>query len=335
MQWKLDRELPIPIAEQIKGQIVYAISFGTIQPGETLPSVRELAGILKVSPVTIAKVYRELIKDGMLVSKPYVGVFVNELGMTNGTNHSEMSQHNLHGIITNAIRQAKLMGYSMDHFRDAFMEIDNQLANANDKITILMVGNFTEATYAYSRKIESMLEDLNIQVVPMTLTDIASRLPDMLPVIKTASLAVTVPQRLQDVRAILEPEHCRVVAIAFDLSQESIQQLSAISPDHTVGIVCTYPEYVHTMVNELAAHGLSIHTPLIALIAQEQRVREILAEVDVLVYATGSAIVREWAPNDLIMFEFLHTPSPESVNRLRALIEREIIGANKSLRTLE
>ncbi len=335
MEWKLDRELPIPIAEQIKGQIVYAISFGTIQPGETLPSVRELAGILKVSPVTIAKVYRELIKDGMLVSKPYVGVFVNELGMTNGKNHNEISQHNLHGIITNAIRQAKLMGYSMDHFRDAFMEIDKQLVNADAKMTILMVGNFVEATYAYSRKMEALLEDLNIQVVPMTLTDLVSRLPEMLPVIKTASLAVTVPQRLQDVRAILEPEHCRVVAIAFDLSHESIQQLSAISPDQKVGIVSTYPEYVHTMVNELAAHGLMINTPLIALIAQEQKVKEILNEVDVLVYATGSSIVREWAPRDLIMFEFLHTPSPESVNRLRALIERDIIGANKSLKTLE
>jgi DNA-binding transcriptional regulator YhcF (GntR family) len=335
MEWKLDRELPIPISEQIKGQIVYAISFGTMQPGETLLSVRELAGILKVSPATVAKVYRKLIKDGLLVSKPYVGVFVNELGMTNGNNHSDMRQHNLHGIIVNAIRQAKLMGYSMDHIRDAFMEIDNQMVSADAKTTILMVGNFNEATYAYARKMESMLEDINIKVVPITLTDLITRLPEMLPVIKTASLAVTVPQRLQDVRAILEPEYIRVVAIAFDLSQETIQQLSDITPDQKVGIVCTYPEYVHTMVNELAAHGLTIQTPLIALIAQEERVRDMLSEINVLVYATGSSVVRERAPKDLLMFEFLHTPSPESVNCLRAMIERDIVGTNKSLENME
>jgi len=335
MEWKLDRELPISVAEQIKGQIVYAISFGTMQPGETLPSVRELAGILKVSPVTVAKVYRELINTGMLVSKPYVGVFVNELGMPNGKNHSEVTQHSLQSIIANAIRQAKLMGYSMDHIRSAFAEIDNQYSNADNKTTILMVGNFTEATYAYARKIESMLEDLNIHVVPMTLTDLVSRMQEMLPVINNAKLAITVPQRLQDVRAILEPEYCRVVAIAFDLSQECIQQLSDISPDQKVGIVSTYPEYVHTMVNELAAHGLSINTPMIALIAQEQKVKDMLAEIDVLVYATGSSVVREWAPADLVMFEFLHTPSPDSVNRLRTLIERDIIGTKKINKNVE
>ncbi len=80
-------------------------------------------------------------------------------------------------------------------------------------------------------------------------------------------------------------------------------------------------------------------TPVQSIIDTEDRdiFSKMLAEIDVLVYATGSSIVREWAPRDLVMFEFLHTPSPESVNRLRTLIERDIIGigTNKSLNTSE
>ena len=97
LDWKISRDLKVPLNEQIKGQIVYAISFGTLQSGDPLPSVRELAGILNVSPVTISKVYRELTMEGLLVSKPYIGVFVNELGLSNGNKHLQVSKSNLLG----------------------------------------------------------------------------------------------------------------------------------------------------------------------------------------------------------------------------------------------
>ncbi len=320
MEWKLERDLPIPIAEQITGQIVYAISFGTLQPGEALPSIRELAGILKVSPVTISKVYRELIKKSLLVSKPYIGVFVNELGVINGQNFEEITHQNLQTIFINAIRQAKLMGYSTEEIRAAFSQADLNLANADIQKTILVISNFYNATHYYALEIESILEGINLKAVPLILTDLKTRLPELLPQIKSAQFAVTVPERLQEVREILEPDYCRVLAIAFELSQTTIKQLSAITPDQKVGIVSTYPEYVNTMLNELTAYGPITHTPIVALLSQEERVKKMLLEIDVLIYASGSEIVKEWAPKGLEMFEFLHTPKPDSVNRLRPLL---------------
>ncbi|MCE5208738.1 MAG: GntR family transcriptional regulator [Chloroflexi bacterium] len=320
MEWKIERDLPIPIAEQITGQIVYAISFGTLQPGEALPSIRELAGILKVSPVTISKVYRELIKKSLLVSKPYIGVFVNELGVINGQNFEEITHQNLQTIFINAIRQAKLMGYSTEEIRAAFSQADLNLANADIQKTILVISNFYDATHYYALEIESILEGINLKAVPLILTDLKTRLPELLPQIKNAQFAVTVPERLQEVREILEPDYCRVLAIAFELSQTTIKQLSAITPDQKVGIVSTYPEYVNTMLNELTAYGPITHTPIVALLSQEERVKKMLLEIDVLIYASGSEIVKEWAPKGLEMFEFLHTPKPDSVNRLRPLL---------------
>ena len=329
MEWKLERDLPIPIAEQIKGQIIYAISLGTLQPGETLPSVRALAGILKVSPVTVSKVYRELIEKSLLISKPYVGVFVNEMGLTNGKNHDEITQQNSQTIFTHAIRHAKLMGYSMEEIRIAFSQADENLTNADVQKTILMISNFSNATHYYAQEIEVMLQDLNVKIVPLTLEDMDTKLPELLTEIKNAQLALTIPARLQKVREILEPEYCRVVAVAFQVSQITVQRLTAIKPDQKIGIVSTYPEYVHTMLNELAAHNPIIRPPLVALISQEELVKDMLTEIDVLIYASGSDIVKEWAPKDLEMFEFLHAPNPESISRLKPLLKKELFNPNK------
>jgi len=335
MEWKLERDLPIPIAEQIKGQIIYAISLGTLQPGETLPSVRALAGILKISPVTVSKVYRELIEKSLLISKPYVGVFVNEMGLTNGKNHDEITQQNLQTIFTQAIRHAKLMGYSMEEIRTAFSQADENLANADVQKTILMISNFSNATHYYAQEIEAMLQDLNVKVVPLTLEDMDTKLPELLPEIKNAQLALTIPARLQKVREILEPEYCRVVAVAFQVSQITVQRLTAIKPDQKIGIVSTYPEYVHTMLNELAAHNPIIRSPLVALISQEELVKDMLTEIDVLIYASGSDIVKEWAPKDLELFEFLHAPNPESISRLKPLLMKELFNPHKILEKQE
>ncbi|WAT06132.1 GntR family transcriptional regulator [Rouxiella badensis] len=59
MEFHLDRDSSIPLGAQLRGMIEYAITFGALKPGEQLPSVREMADILGVAPMTVAQVYRE------------------------------------------------------------------------------------------------------------------------------------------------------------------------------------------------------------------------------------------------------------------------------------
>lgn len=321
MEWKLDRELAIPITEQIQGQIVYAISFGTLRCGEALPSVRELANTLKVSPVTVSKAYHELIQRGLLISKPYVGVFVNEVGLENGKGQQLTSASNLRQIIENCVRQAKLMGYSPAEIREAFIAHLDQLQTPDKKKQIVLVGIFLNATRYYAKVIKEMLEDIHVEVTALTYDDLLPNLDSYAELLKNADLIVTLPQRLQELRNVLTPEcQCRTVSIAFDISATTIQRLSAITPDHHVGVVTTYPEFAQTLVNEVSAYGLHVRPPMVASIKQTERIKEMLKEVDVVVYATGSEIILDLVPEHVEAFEFLHTPKAESVNRLRALL---------------
>lgn len=320
LDWKIDRDLPVPITEQIKGQIIYAISFGTLLPGDPLPSVRELARTLQVSPVTISKVYQQLTADSLLETKPYIGVFVNELGLNDFKLQNRVAQVNLKQIFENAIRQARLMGYSQEEIHQVFVTVEEQSKTREMRKRMIIVGNYPSATKSYARDISRILEDLNIAVLPVTLTELEQDFDKWKDLLKKASLVVTLPQRLQKTRALIEPDYCRVIAIAYELSPLTIQKLSAIQPQQRVGIVSTLPDYVQTMVHELDSYGLSVIPPLTTTINQTERIIEMLKQIDILIYATGSEKVLELLPENVEAFEFLHTPKAESVNRLRHVL---------------
>ena len=65
-----------PIYTQIIDGFKEQISAGILQPGEKLPSVRELAGSLAINPNTIQRSYRQLEMEGWIVTMPGKGCFV-------------------------------------------------------------------------------------------------------------------------------------------------------------------------------------------------------------------------------------------------------------------
>ena len=64
-----------PIYEQVKDDLRRLVVTGAMQPGEKLPSVRELAVLLAINPNTIQRAYHELESEGYIVSVPGKGSF--------------------------------------------------------------------------------------------------------------------------------------------------------------------------------------------------------------------------------------------------------------------
>ncbi|MBQ0059086.1 MAG: GntR family transcriptional regulator [Lachnospiraceae bacterium] len=66
-----------PIYEQIKDGLRRLMITGVMQPGEKLPSVREMASSLSINPNTIQRAYRELEAEGYTYSVAGKGSFVS------------------------------------------------------------------------------------------------------------------------------------------------------------------------------------------------------------------------------------------------------------------
>ena len=75
MQFRIDSTSPLPIYRQLTNQVREAVARGKLEPEQRLPSVRELSRTLVVNPNTIARAYTELERQGMLNTRPGLGVF--------------------------------------------------------------------------------------------------------------------------------------------------------------------------------------------------------------------------------------------------------------------
>jgi len=73
----IDPKSAIPIYQQITVQIRRGVAAGMLVPGDQLPSVRELAAQLLVNPNTVARVYRELEREGLLETRRGQGTFIS------------------------------------------------------------------------------------------------------------------------------------------------------------------------------------------------------------------------------------------------------------------
>lgn len=76
MTFYIDTASRLPIYQQLAQQIREGIARGELQPEERLPSVRQLSQELVVNPNTIARSFTELEREGILVSRPGLGIFV-------------------------------------------------------------------------------------------------------------------------------------------------------------------------------------------------------------------------------------------------------------------
>ena len=66
----VDPHSGVPIYLQLIEQVKRSVALGVLAPGEQLPTVKQLATDLTINPNTVARVYRELERDGIIETSP-------------------------------------------------------------------------------------------------------------------------------------------------------------------------------------------------------------------------------------------------------------------------
>lgn len=76
MQFRIDNASDRPVYLQIIDQVKRDVALGRLIKEERLPTVRQLAQQLAINPNTIAKAYRQLEQEGIIVTRAGAGAFV-------------------------------------------------------------------------------------------------------------------------------------------------------------------------------------------------------------------------------------------------------------------
>ena len=106
-----------PIYAQLDRALRAAIATGRLTAGDQLPTVRQLAVELSINANTVARVYAELERAGILETRRGVGTFVNA---TPAQAHPpKQHERRLRAFVTRMLADAADAGFTVDDLLEA------------------------------------------------------------------------------------------------------------------------------------------------------------------------------------------------------------------------
>lgn len=121
MQILIDFRSSQPIYTQIVEQIRQMINTGVLQPGDQLPTVRQLATDLRVNFNTVARAYRILDESGLISTQQGRGTYIWSQPSDEQSEH--LRKQGLEDLTLHFLEQAQNLGYQAEEVEAAFIRL--------------------------------------------------------------------------------------------------------------------------------------------------------------------------------------------------------------------
>ena len=116
---QIDPRSAVPLYAQIAGRLKVAIASGELRAGAGLPSVRQLAGQLRINPATVVQAYRDLETEGFVEMRQGAGTFVREVAPDRRTRERAREGRRL---IRTMLAEARRLGIGAEELRTLLLE---------------------------------------------------------------------------------------------------------------------------------------------------------------------------------------------------------------------
>ena len=108
-----------PLGEQVRAEIRDAIARGEVRPGESLPTVRQLAADLGINLNTVARAYRLLEAEGLVTTIRGRGTVVRSARESPGLAKRPLKDRIRRGV-RQVISDARLAGLGREELEELF-----------------------------------------------------------------------------------------------------------------------------------------------------------------------------------------------------------------------
>jgi GntR family transcriptional regulator len=117
---KVDLTDHIPIYIQIMNQIKHKVAVGELQPGDQLPTVRQLAADLRINFNTVARAYRLLDEEQIISTQHGRGTFILE--PVSEEQYRTMRRKDLVRLLNHFLNEAEALGFGPEVIGPIFDE---------------------------------------------------------------------------------------------------------------------------------------------------------------------------------------------------------------------
>jgi len=230
---RIDRDSDVPLREQIAAQLVFLIGIEQLRPGDALPSVRQLARVLKVHHNTVSQAYRDSMLEGLVERR-------RGRPLTVRAKRSRTSRtSDLDGIIDAAIAAADEIGFSA---HDLQRHLEGRLHTAQPR-RILVVSKRPGLQMLTGVELR---QQLDVPIDTCSPDDLASD-----PRRAMGALVLSSPGALPQVEKTLPVEHPRI-RIRYAAPDPEIERIGALL-EPSVVVVASVSRYFLEIARDILA----------------------------------------------------------------------------------
>jgi GntR family transcriptional regulator len=213
----------VPVHVQLEEQIKHLILTGNFEVGDRLPSIRALAGFLRVNRNTVARVVSDLEREGFVESRRGSGVYVVQPPVNEEASRRQE-------VLEQVMDLAAAHGVPVEELGNALLARAG--VRPQEKAFIL----FVECTAAELDQFSAELEEqLPVEVERVLLEDLPARLSrEEEPPWR---MAVTTFFHVHEVQDLVEPFGVETVALLAEATIESLRRLTELPAGTPVGVV--------------------------------------------------------------------------------------------------
>jgi GntR family transcriptional regulator len=193
------------ILDQLRDRIVTGLYFGNWQPGERLPSIRDIADAESVDRKTAAAAYHRLEEEGLVEVKARSGVFLRDERDAPGNGRNGPLERLQKRWLKNTYDGARALGLETDTVLRLFHAVADVEAA---QIPVLEEDEAAARTVAHELR-----ECVGINARPVMLQDVANRSVAF----GTLPFAITTPYHAQRVAQLLPRTPIIVATLSLDL----------------------------------------------------------------------------------------------------------------------
>ncbi|MGH7419836.1 MAG: GntR family transcriptional regulator [Candidatus Rokuibacteriota bacterium] len=317
---RVNRKSAVPVHVQLQTQIRHLIDMGALKPSMQLPTVRQLAGFLRINRNTVARALADLYQDGYLESHQGRGTFVTDRPPT----REGRAARSLERLVQDALERARRLGFTHEELTATIAARAPQArATRRSRVRVLLVEcNHPEL----SRYCEQLEQELPLTVDRLLVEDLGARLQEP-GFLKGYRVVVTTFFHIHEVKQALPLDGPPAVALLSESNISSLLRLTELEPGTTVGLICQTPQGSQNILSSVRSAGLSHLVPILASADDPWSLDRLLEKTRIVVCSEQVADrLRERVPHDvevILAHRRLDTGGIEMLRDLLAQLEGE------------
>lgn len=316
MNFRVNKNSEFPIYQQLKEQIRYFLLNGTMEQGARIPPPKDLGTYLGINKNTVIAAYKELEKEGLLVTRHGQGTYVAER-LPLSTDRERRNA--LMALVKETIEKTRQLGFSAE---DLFTLVFNQtvlgleLSNQSEIRALIVECNSADLEYL----MDVLRKELEIHVDGCLLQELENKLQEE--IVTRADFIVTSVLHLDDVKSILEPLNKEVIAINTAPHLQTFMRIAQLPPGTKVGMVCGTDRGACNMMEALKSAGIENIIIEYCSAYEPEQLKQLLGRVDwVVASRMAYDTLKSVAPPGVRFMEFFNELDEAGVEMLKQYLK--------------